>query len=258
MSVFLFSETVFGPVHSRRLGISLGVNLLPNNSKLCNFNCIYCECGFTRANIEGNFNSRAEVYNSLKDRLIDIKGKHGKIDAITFAGNGEPTMHPDFPQIIDDTIELRNIYFAEAKIAVLSNATLIGNPAIVNALKKVDFNILKLDSAFDSTVKLINAPLLQNFNVQNLVNNLKQFEGNLTIQTLFVKGKINSQIIDNSTTAEVDAWLKLLSEIQPAQVMIYTIARSTPIEELERIDIQQLEAIATRVNKLGFKTLVSG
>ena len=189
MATFLFDRTIFGPVISRRLGESLGINLLPGNRKICNFNCIYCECGPTYSNDISNSEipSRAEVRESLQSRLKDIKNNKTHIDTITYAGNGEPTLHPEFPEIVDDTIDLREKYLPDADIAVLSNSTHIDNEKIFNALKKVDLNILKLDSGYESTCKTINCPLY-NFNLNKIIENLKKFNGNLIIQTLFFRG----------------------------------------------------------------------
>jgi len=187
MSTFLFDEIIFGPVKSRRLGVSLGINLLPNNSKFCNFNCIYCECGWTPgfSGEKIKFHPANLVNNKLKEKLKIFKNNNKNIDVITFAGNGEPTLHPEFSLIIDSTIQLRNYYFPNAKIAVLSNATTIHKKQIFDALMKIDDNILKLDSAFENTIKLLNNPQ-GNFNLNNLINNLKKFNGKFILQTMFV------------------------------------------------------------------------
>ena len=260
MATFLFDAIIFGPVKSRRLGISLGINLLPTKRKICNFNCIYCECGWT-PNIEKEISRlprREEVYSALEHKLTEMKLKQQAPDVITYAGNGEPTLHPEFPAIINDSIDLRNKYFPEAGIAVLSNATTIGNPLIKAALLKVDMNILKLDSAFDSTIKIHNQPRV-NINVEDLINNLAGFNGKLIIQTLFVRGTFKGKIIDNSTQVEITAWLKAIERIRPSEVMIYTISRDTPEgSTLKKIPPGELKEIAALVNSLGIKTQVSG
>lgn len=260
MATFLFDEIIFGPVKSRRLGVSLGINLLPAKSKICNFNCIYCECGWTR-DIEkavSRLPGRQEVYEALDLKLSAMKAKSRSPDVITYAGNGEPTLHPDFPGIIDDSIILRDKYFHEAKIAVLSNSTTITNPLIKAALLKVDKNILKLDSAFDSTVKIHNQPRV-NINVEELINNMVGFNGKLIIQTLFIRGMYNSLVIDNTTPAEINAWLKAIEKIRPSEVMIYTISRDTPEGgQLNKVPLKELREIAALVEKLGIKTRVSG
>ncbi|HNV52500.1 MAG TPA: radical SAM protein, partial [Tenuifilaceae bacterium] len=178
------------------------------------------------------------------------------LDVITFAGNGEPTLHPEFAGIIDDTISIRNSYFPNARIAVLSNSTMIHRSDVISALNKVDQNILKLDSAFDHTIQLLNKPMMK-FDVKSLVEQLTQFKGNLIIQTLFVKGTINNQVVDNTTPDEIGAWLKLIDEIKPREVMVYTIARDTPAQDLKKIPIVELSSIAMRVEQLGIPVQVS-
>lgn len=260
MPTFLFDKIVFGPVKSRRLGISLGINLLPATRKICNFNCIYCECGWTMSSAVQNepLPSRREVYEALEQRLSGMKQKKLAIDVITYAGNGEPTLHPEFPGIIDDSIKLRDKYFPKAKIAVLSNSSSIGKPGIREALLKVDSNILKLDSAFELTVKIHNQPRV-NFKIGELIENLRQFKGRLIIQTLFVRGNFKDRIIDNTTPDEIEAWLEALKRIRPSEVMIYTISRDTPVEgQLEKVPLQELRKIAMRVKELGIETQVSG
>ncbi len=256
MATFLFDSIVFGPVRSRRLGASLGINLLPINSKVCSFDCIYCECGWTDKTKKGKLPSRREVRQYLDEKLQEMQRKGDPLDVITYAGNGEPTLHPEFSAIIDDSIELRNKYFPWAKIAVLSNSTMISKPEVVAALKRVDQNILKLDSAFDSTIKLINQPRVK-FSAEELVKNLKSFDGNLIVQTLFVRGEYQGKIIDNTTQVEVDSWLELIKSINPKEVMVYTIARDTPATGLEKVSLKDLNAIASRVEALGVPVQVS-
>jgi wyosine [tRNA(Phe)-imidazoG37] synthetase (radical SAM superfamily) len=260
MATFLFDKIVFGPVKSRRLGVSLGINLLPVTSKLCNFDCIYCECGLTR-DYEGSpdvIPGRRDVYEALELTLSEMKLTGQAPDVITFAGNGEPTLHPEFSGIIDDSIKLRNLTFPKAKIAVLSNSTTINNPSVKEALLRVDMNILKLDSAFISTIKLHNQPF-GNINIEELINNLAGFNGKLIIQTLFLRGTKNGIVIDNTTPTEINAWLKAIERIKPSEVMIYTISRDTPEgSHLNKVPLQELNKIASKVRKLGIKTKVSG
>lgn len=260
MATFLFDEIIFGPVKSRRLGVSLGINLLPGKRKICNFECIYCECGWTGnlQNADSRLPGRKEVYDALDLRLSEMKEKNQAPDVITYAGNGEPTLHPDFPGIIDDSIILRDKYFPKAKIAVLSNATTITNALIKAALLKVDKNILKLDSAFDATIGIHNQPGVK-VNVKELIENLVQFRGKLIIQTLFIRGIFKSSVIDNTTSEEITAWLKAIERIRPSEVMIYTISRNTPEGgEFKKIPISELKAIAALVESMGIKTQVSG
>jgi wyosine [tRNA(Phe)-imidazoG37] synthetase (radical SAM superfamily) len=260
MGTFLFDKIIFGPVKSRRLGVSLGINLLPGKKKVCNFNCIYCECGWSQSiETEGGYlPRRSEVYEALASRLQEMKVRNQKPDVITFAGNGEPTLHPDFRVIIDDSIILRNKFFPEAKIAVLSNSTTITNPSVKDALLKVDMNILKLDSAFDLTVKIHNQPKV-NVRVDELIENLKKFNGKLIIQTLFLRGNSKGKEIDNTTPEEIDAWLAALEKIRPSEVMIYTFSRDTPEGgSLKKVPLEDLRQIALKVEKLGIPTQVSG
>ncbi|MRS04288.1 radical SAM protein [bacterium] len=257
MATFLFDEIIFGPVKSRRLGVSLGINLLPVNCKICNFNCIYCECGWTNDTLisTDTLPSRNEVFEALEKKLSDMQKSSVEPDVITYAGNGEPTLHPDFPGIIDDSIMLRDKYFPNARIAVLSNATTITNPAIREALLKVDQNILKLDSAFSETIKIHNQVHLD---ASRLIDNLAQFNGKLIIQTLFLRGKYNGIRVDNTTDKELNAWLKAIERIKPSEVMIYTISRDTPEgAQLNKVSEEELNIIALQVEKLGIKTQVS-
>lgn len=258
MGTFLFGEMIFGPIHSRRLGASLGINLMPTNSKLCNFNCIYCECGWTpdRQPMNTKLPTRDEIKNRLNGKLAEMKVNGESLDAITFAGNGEPTIHPDFPGVIDDTIEARNKFFPEAKISVLSNSTTLDKLPVFSALAKIKYNILKLDSAIESTFKAINLPNI-GISSSDVIENLIKFNGDVIVQTMFLKGEYEGQIIDNTTIEEVSAWLEALSKIKPKQVMIYSIARDTPAQGLEKIAKEKLEEIAAKVKDLGFDVTVS-
>jgi wyosine [tRNA(Phe)-imidazoG37] synthetase (radical SAM superfamily) len=260
MATILFNEIIFGPVKSRRLGVSLGINLLPINKKVCNFNCVYCECGWTR-NIEipmSRLPSREEVYTALELKLLELKKKNNVPNVITYAGNGEPTLHPEFAGIIDDTLSLRNKYIPEARIAVLSNSTTISDPLVKAALLKVDQNILKLDSALGHTIKLHNQPRV-NIDVEELINNLVSFNGKVIIQTLFIRGTYHGKTIDNTTSMEIKAWLKAIVRIKPSEVMIYTISRDTPEGAvLNKVPITELKRIAALVESKGIKTQVSG
>jgi wyosine [tRNA(Phe)-imidazoG37] synthetase (radical SAM superfamily) len=260
MATFLFDEIIFGPVRSRRLGVSLGINLLPVKKKICNFNCIYCECGWTNdyGNNLSSLPSRREVYETLDLKLSSMREKSQHPDVITYAGNGEPTLHPEFPGIIDDSIELRNKYFREARIAVLSNATTITKPYVREALLKVDQNILKLDSACDNTIQLHNQPN-RTIIAADLIKELKKFNGKLIVQTLFLRGSYKGFTIDNTTQEELGWWLNAINEIRPSEVMIYTISRDTPEGgKLEKVTLKDLHSIAKMVNDLGIKTQVSG
>lgn len=257
MSTALFSDIIFGPVHSRRLGLSLGVNLLPPDSKICSFDCIYCECGWNRPGDRPRFNRREDVARLLTEKLSEMAAAGTPPDVITFAGNGEPTLHPQFEEIIDDTLKIRDALTPAAKVSVLSNATQIGRESVRRALLRVDNNILKLDSAFDDTVRLIDNPQ-GDYSVAKTVANMKKFDGHITIQTLFLRGEYNGRRVDNATPEEVEAWLGLVAEIKPRGVMIYTIDRDTPAPNLEKVGVEELQRIAGRVRELGIPTIVAG
>lgn len=258
MSTFLFDKIIFGPVNSRRLGVSLGINLLPADGKLCSFDCIYCECGLNKERkTKSKMPQRADVRTALDEKLRVMQQEGTAPDVITFAGNGEPTMHPEFAGIIDDTINLRNHYFPQAKIAVLSNSTQLFRPEVFQALNKIEDNILKLDSISDSRIQQLNVPNSPTFNFKDLMSDLCRFEGNLIIQTMFIKGEANGESITNTTDHEIEGWLEALQQIRPKQVMIYTIARNTPLQTLKKVPAAELDKIADKARKLGFDVSVS-
>ena len=258
MSTILFDKIIFGPIKSRRLGISLGVNLLPADGKLCSFNCIYCECGLNEERrTQSKLPSRCEVREALEQKLVAMKAEGITPDVITFAGNGEPTMHPEFDGIIDDTIEIRNRIFPGTRIAVLSNSTMLHKESVCNALNKIDDNILKLDSVLDSRIQQVNVPNSPSFSFSELLKQLVRFNGNLIIQTMFLKGEIDGKSVDNTTDEEVSGWLGALKQIHPKKVMIYTIDRETPVKGLKKVPKDELEAIADRVRAEGFEVTVS-
>lgn len=257
MATFLFDKIIFGPVRSRRLGVSLGINLLPNDSKYCTYDCVYCECGWTYKNHKAKLHPREEVFTALDKMLQQMQADGNPPDNITFAGNGEPTVHPKFEGIIEDTILLRDRYFPKAKISVLSNATQIHKASVMRALNKVDQNILKLDTANDDLLRIINRPTGK-LTTRTIVDRLKQFDGNLTIQTMFIRGNYQGDDFDNTTPKEVDKWLELIEEINPKNVMIYPIERDTPTGDLEKISLKELDAIADRVRALNIEALVYG
>lgn len=257
MSTFLFDKIIFGPVNSRRLGVSLGINLLPTTSKVCTFNCIYCECGWNGPNnAHEKLPSRIDVKVALEKKLTEMAHSKATPDVITFAGNGEPTVHPNFAEIIDDTLALRDLLCPNAKVAVLSNATTISRDKIFNALLKVDQNILKLDAASDSIVNALNQPT-QQYSVAKKVEELKRFNGKFILQTLFLQGSYNGASIDNSTKEEVEKWLKIVDELRPMEVMVYTISRDTPAEGLKKVSAHRLNEIAQMVKDLGIAASVS-
>jgi len=259
MATFLFDKIVFGPVYSRRLGVSLGINLLPPGRKICTFSCLYCECGHTRKTgiLNEKMPDRESVRQSLFFRLEEMAAFDQHPDVITFAGNGEPTLHPDFPGIIDDTIEVRDTFFPDAGIAVLSNSTTLGDEKIRKALMKTSHRILKLDSAFDSTIRALNQPRID-ITARQIIDNMKLFKGDLIVQTMFIRGQAGGILIDNTTGEEITAWLDAIKEINPAEVQIYTISRDAPEgNDLSKVPPDELEIIAARVKELGIKTQVS-
>ena len=250
----LFTDIIYGPIRSRRLGISLGVNLLPLHSKLCNFDCIYCECGWNDDNRaeKPRFNTREDVRTALEATLSKMEAEGALPDVITFAGNGEPTIHPEFEGIIDDTIALRNKFAPEAKVSVLSNATQLHREGVRNALHKVDNAILKLDSAFTATAKLINKPQ-GDYSVERIVEQLEGFGREFVLQTMFLRGEYNGALVDNTTASEVEAWLAVVEHLRPHSVMVYSIDRATPCKTLEKVEREELERIADKVRALGIE-----
>jgi len=256
MSGNLFNSIVFGPVKSRRLGVSLGMNIVPPHVKFCSFNCIYCECGWTEAsNVEkALFNSPAEIREELEKTLIHLKEQGIVPDSITFAGNGEPTIHPQFDQIIDDTIALRDIYFPQARVTVLSNSTMLSDEKVLKSLMKT-YNIMKLDAGSEHTFRLLNKPRIKT-TLNEIIEGLKKFNGNLVIQTMFIRGKIGEEIIDNTTGAELESLLQHIVSINPKEVMIYSLDRKPPVADLEKISREELETIAEKIRQLNFKCSV--
>ena len=259
MSSILFDKIIFGPVYSRRLGMSLGINLLPPDKKVCTFDCFYCECGLTydrEIKIE-EMPTRKQVKNALYQSLEDIAANDNDPDVITFAGNGEPTLHPEFAGIIDDTIEVKNIFFPDAEVAVLTNSTTIDSPEIQLALSKVDKAILKFDSALDHTIEFHNRPN-KRIIASELINTLARLEFDVIIQTMFIQGEYKGSVLDNTVEEEVSAWLKALKKIMPSEVQVYTISRDTPDgHKVRKVPEEKLIEIAKRVEQLGIKTQVS-
>ncbi len=249
MSGFLFHELIFGPVRSRRLGNSLGINLLPANRKVCTFDCIYCECGWTPDDdtLKKELPGRRQVFEALEDKLIRMQAQGDIPDSITFAGNGEPTIHPDFPGVVDDVIRLRDKYFPHAEITVLSNASTINKAKIFSALNRVDNNILKLDAGTEATFRQINRPRSGSLTLDSIVQNLRRFRQKAIIQTLFVRGEVNGETVDNTTPEEVHAWINHIRFIRPRYVMLYPIDRETAAPGLQVVPRDELYAIADQL-----------
>ncbi|HSW67504.1 MAG TPA: radical SAM protein [Bacteroidales bacterium] len=258
MSVFLFNQIVFGPVRSRRFGVSLGINLLPFNSKLCSFNCVYCECGNTTATPTGSnqpLARRSEIIQAVEQRFSQLRVLQRIPDSITFAGNGEPTLHPEFPAIIFDVIRIRNLYLPESRITVLSNATFGNNSEIIDALMQVDNNVMKLDAGYNNVMQAINRPLLP-CSVESIVETMLKLNGMLKVQSLFLRATINHSRIDNTANHHVDEWLHQLKKIRPRSVMIYPVDRATAENGIEKISSKELEQIAQKVSQAGINTEV--
>ena len=257
MPGILFDEIVFGPLKSRRFGISLGINLLPANIKICSFDCIYCECGLTKPNpvVKAQLFKLGQIRYSLEERFKALQ--HEKIypDSLTFAGNGEPTLHPQFAAIVDEVLKLRDTYFPRARVTVLSNATMLHKESVRGALLRIDNNVLKLDAGTQATFDQINRPV-KAILLNDIVNRLCDFNGHVIIQAMFLRGTLNGQPVDNTTEAEVSAWLGHLGRIRPKLVMLYPIDRRTPVEDLQKITASELEAIATRVKQIGINATV--
>lgn len=252
----LFHEIIFGPIESRRFGSSLGINLLPLDNKICNFNCIYCECGWTDLrSVDSKFFPEKQIIDAMEKRFSEISKEKKKPQAITFAGNGEPTMHPAFDKIIDKTVELRDKYLPGIKIVVLSNAALLSNKKVFNALKKADLRVMKLDAGSEELFQMIDQPLSMK-KLNDHVERLMEFDGKLSIQTIFLKGNFNNVRIDNTSDHEVEKWIGLLKRIHPESVMIYTIDRATPVKELEKISEEKLNEICDNVKNAGINAKV--
>ncbi len=269
MSTVIYPSPIFGPVHSRRLGISLGINLLPADGKVCSFDCIYCECGFNRDHRPTlPLPTPEQVSQKLEEKLQEMTANGQLPDVLTFAGNGEPTCHPQFADIIDDTIRLRDKYCPKAKVSVLSNSTMIHRQSVHDALMRVDNNILKLDTVDPIYINKVDRPNTA-YDVQQIIERMKAFNGHIIIQTMFMRGTISSMVlatphslrengqwsmvnVDNTGEEFVAPWLDAIREIRPQQVMVYTIDRETPTKGLEKASREQLDAIRDRVIALGF------
>ena len=254
----LHPSPIFGPIKSRRLGVSLGINLLPADGKVCTFDCIYCECGLNSQRVpHSRFPSKEEVVTALEQRLQEMKADGLAPDVLTFSGNGEPTLHPHFAEIIDAVIALRNQYFPDAKISVLSNSTQIFRQEVFSALKKVDNNILKLDTVDLPFINAVCRPVDTYYDINLLKRQMKRFEGNCIIQTMFLQGEVNGADIANVSDRFVLPWLAAITDIQPSQVMIYTIDRDTPVTTLAKATPAQLDSIASRVEAIGIPCSVA-
>lgn len=257
MSTVIYPSPVFGPVHSRRLGISLGVNLMPGDGKVCTFDCIYCECGFNKDfRPKEKRPTREKVNSVLEEKLKKMRDENMLPDVITFAGNGEPTAHPDFAAIIDDTIRLRDIYCPKAKVSVLSNSTMIHKQEVFNALLKVDNNILKLDTVNLEYIHQVDRPT-GHYDLNTIIEKMKAFNGHVIIQTMFLKGMSEGKDVDNTSDEFVLPWIKAVKEIKPEKVMIYTIDRETPDHDLLKASHEELDRIVDMLKSEGLEASAS-
>ena len=254
-----FDSIVFGPIRSRRLGSSLGINLLPLKGKLCSFDCVYCECGW---NSEGRSDHRMptveQVREALRSKLSEYHRDNIPIDSITFSGNGEPTLHPDFPEIIDYTVALRDELFPEAVISVLSNATMLGRPGVKEALRKVDNPILKLDGVYEDYVRLLDRPQNPNYSISEVISNLEWFEGDFILQTMFLRGVVDGVKVDSMRKDLLEGWQKMVIALRPREVMLYTLDRQPPLSTLEKVSVKEMEQAAEPLKKAGIKIRISG
>ncbi len=257
MSTIIYPSPIFGPVRSRRLGVSLGINLLPADGKVCTFDCLYCECGFNAAHrAHQPLPTREEVATALEERLKAMQAEGTAPDVLTFAGNGEPTVHPHFAEIIDDTLALRDKYFPQAKVSVLTNSTLVTRPAVFEALKRVDNNILKLDTVDVEYIKFVDRPTAT-YDLDAIIERLAAFGGNAVIQTMFMKGTVDGKSVDNTGDEFVLPWLETVKKIAPREVMIYTIDRETPQEGLQKATREELDRIVALIKDAGIPATAS-
>ena len=249
-----FDDIVFGPIFSRRLGSSLGVNILPTVGKLCNFDCVYCECGWNKdGRSDGRLPHLEEVEAALEEKMSRAAADGVPVDSITFSGNGEPTVNPDFPQIVDATLRLRDKYFPKAKVSVLSNAVLVGRKDIAEALKKVDNPILKIDASSDELVGKINKPV-GTYRLADIVEALKGFEGNFVLQTMFLR----SPEFDTTSQEALEGWMNIVREVRPREIMVYTIDRETPDKSLGKYTVEEMTAFVQPLLDEGFKIQIRG
>lgn len=249
-----FDEIVFGPIFSRRLGASLGVNLLPKKGKLCNFDCVYCECGWNKdGRSDGKFPRLLEIEKALEEKMSKAVAEGVGVDSITFSGNGEPTIHPDFAQVIDVTLRLRDRYFPDAKVSVLSNATMIGRKDVAEALMRVDNPILKIDASSDELVRQINKPAGP-YSLADVIDNLRKFEGRFILQTMFLR----SPDFDTASEKALAAWMDIVRDLKPREVMVYTIDRETPDKSLGKYTVEEMTAMVQPLIDEGYSIQVRG
>ncbi|MDD7455492.1 MAG: radical SAM protein [Bacteroidales bacterium] len=250
----LRENIVFGPIHSRRLGASLGINLLPQKGKLCDFDCIYCECGWNKDGLgDRNIPSADDVNAALGAMLQECARCGVKIDSITFSGDGEPTLNTDFPEIIDITLALRDKYYPSAKVSVLSNSTRISRKEVFEALRKVDNPIMKIDAPTDELAARINKPACE-YHVSDIVGELKKFNGDFILQTMFLK----SPDFDSSSPEVLEGWMEIVRKLRPREIMVYTLDRPAPAQNLSKFTVEEMTALVQPLADEGFNIQVRG
>jgi wyosine [tRNA(Phe)-imidazoG37] synthetase (radical SAM superfamily) len=249
----LWKDIFYGPILSRRLGFSLGVNLLPVKRKICSFNCVYCECGLNDNSApKEQMPTLTDFETAITHTLSDLKNKNQKLDHITFSGNGEPTLHPDFDKIIDITIKYRDKFYPECKIAVLTNSTNVRLERVFTSLNKIELPICKLDAGSERLYQLIDAPV-GSVSLDEITEQLTRFNGKIVVQSIFLKGNINNESIDNTTPEELEQYITRLKLINPKMVMIYSLDRVAPFSTIEKLSKEELQKIADYIKSNGFK-----
>lgn len=256
----LFENTIIGPIHSRRLGNSLGINLLPLKRKFCTYDCIYCECGWNKDTIENKvaLPTYDDVKQQLEKRINELKAEGVVVDSFTFAGNGEPTLHPDFVRVVDLVVEMRDKHYPNAVITLLTNATQLCKPEIYDALQKLDNPVLKLDAGMEAMRNSINKPTSERYSFEELVENLIRFGSNGIIQTLLLRGTNEGKVISNVSEEDFTEYLNLLKKIRPKYVMLYAIDRATPEKDLEKLTVEELEFYAEKIRNEDIDVKVYG
>jgi len=247
-----FEEIAFGPIFSRRLGSSLGVNILPPRGKLCNFDCIYCELGWNKDGVsDGRMPSADMVREALDAKLSACAVSGAALDSITFSGNGEPTLNPEFPQIVDVTLELRDRYYPNAKVTVFTNSTTLKNPSVVAALAKVDWPVLKVDAVSPERVACVNKPSGR-WNLETIKSGMKALGGRFLLQTIFFQSS------DYDTADELEQWMEFVREVRPKHIMVYTIDRETPQKDLRKYSVVQMTEMVQELIDEGFDIQIRG
>ncbi len=244
--IALQSGIIYGPVRSRRLGLSLGINLLPTDYKVCSYNCLYCQYGWTPrrslnpAHALKDLPQPAEVRVALEKALRSVVRKRAKLDAVTFSGNGESTLHPEFPEIVDLAAALRDRYLPQLKLAILSNSSTVPREEIRAALNRLDARMMKLDAGSEEIVHQLNGPAPP-FYLKEIVDGLKQLK-DVILQSLFVQGRIC-----NADPDAIAQWIERVREIRPALVQIYSLDRVPADARIWKINLPTLEWIANQV-----------